>query len=57
MEAITITMDGGAACGKSTTARSLALALGYRHLNTGLLYRGVGYAVQGSLGGGGVCRV
>lgn len=40
----TITIDGPAACGKSTAGRGVARALGFRHLNTGLLYRAVTWA-------------
>lgn len=38
-----ITVDGLAGSGKSTLARLLAEKLGFVHLNTGLLYRAVGY--------------
>ncbi|MEX0671859.1 MAG: (d)CMP kinase [Candidatus Babeliales bacterium] len=38
-----ITIDGPAASGKSTVARELARRLGYHHLSTGLLYRGLAY--------------
>lgn len=38
-----ITVDGPAASGKGTLARRLALHYGLPHLDTGLLYRGVGY--------------
>lgn len=39
-----VAVDGPAASGKSTTARRLARRLGFRHLNSGLLYRAVGWA-------------
>lgn len=38
-----ITVDGPAASGKGTLARRLAKHFGLPHLDTGLLYRGVGY--------------
>ncbi|GIX04226.1 MAG: cytidylate kinase [Planctomycetaceae bacterium] len=38
-----ITIDGPAGTGKSTLARQLAEHLGLRYLNTGLMYRAVGY--------------
>ena len=34
-----VTLDGPAGAGKSSTARALAEALGYRHLDTGAMYR------------------
>jgi cytidylate kinase len=36
-----ITVDGPSAAGKGTLARGLAAALGFAHLDTGLLYRAV----------------
>jgi len=44
MKGITIAIDGPAASGKSTTAAKVAEALGYQHLNSGLLYRAVTWA-------------
>jgi len=41
---ITIAIDGPAASGKSTTAARVARALGYNHLNSGLLYRSITWA-------------
>ncbi len=38
-----ITIDGPTASGKSTAARELSNKLGYNHLSTGLLYRGLAY--------------
>lgn len=38
-----ITVDGPSAAGKGTLARSLAAALGFAHLDTGLLYRAVAF--------------
>jgi cytidylate kinase len=43
---IIIAIDGPAASGKSTTAARVARALGYSHLNSGLLYRGVTWAAR-----------
>lgn len=40
-----IAVDGPAASGKGTLARRLARHLGYAYLDTGKLYRAVGYAV------------
>ncbi len=40
-----IAIDGPAASGKGTIAKRLAVHYGYRHLDSGLLYRGVGLAV------------
>lgn len=41
-----ITIDGLAGSGKSSVARELAKSLKYLHLNSGLLYRAVGYLMQ-----------
>lgn len=41
-----VAIDGPAASGKSTTARRVAAALGFRHLNSGLLYRAVAWAAH-----------
>ncbi len=38
----TVAIDGPAAAGKGTIARALAARFGFRHLDTGLLYRAVG---------------
>lgn len=38
---IIIAVDGYSACGKSTTARKVAEALGYRYIDTGAMYRAV----------------
>lgn len=40
-----IAIDGPAASGKGTLAKRIASHYGYRHLDSGLLYRGVGKAV------------
>lgn len=39
-----IAVDGPAASGKSTAARGVAERLGFHHLNSGILYRAVGWA-------------
>jgi cytidylate kinase len=41
-----IAIDGPAASGKGTLAKRIAAHYGFRHLDSGLLYRGVGYAVM-----------
>ncbi len=41
-----IAVDGTAASGKGTLAKRLATALRLAHLDTGALYRGVGYALM-----------
>ena len=43
MSGILVAIDGPAASGKSTTARSVAVRLGYCHLNSGLLYRSIAW--------------
>jgi cytidylate kinase len=49
---VIIAIDGPAASGKGTIAKRLAAHYGFRHLDSGLLYRGVGFAVlqAGKLG-------
>jgi len=41
-----ITLDGPAGSGKSTTAREVARRLGFRHLDSGSLYRGITVALR-----------
>jgi CMP/dCMP kinase len=41
MSGSVIAIDGPSAAGKSTTARAVAAALGFAHLDSGALYRGV----------------
>ncbi len=43
---VIIAIDGPAASGKGTIAKRLATHYGFRHLDSGLLYRGVGMAVM-----------
>jgi cytidylate kinase len=40
-----ITLDGPAGSGKSTTAKEVARRLGYRHLDSGALYRALTFAL------------
>ena len=40
-----VTIDGPAGSGKSTTAREVARRLGYRHLDSGALYRALTFAL------------
>jgi cytidylate kinase len=40
-----VTLDGPAGSGKSTTAREVARRLGFRHLDSGALYRAITYAL------------
>jgi cytidylate kinase len=41
-----IAIDGPAGAGKGTLAKRLAIELGYHYLDTGLLYRAVGFLAQ-----------
>lgn len=41
-----ITIDGPAGAGKTTASRRVAARLGYRHIDTGALYRAVAYAAR-----------
>ncbi len=43
MDKICITIDGPSACGKSTTAKKVADALGIMHLDTGAIYRSLAW--------------
>ena len=40
-----IAIDGPAGSGKSTTARKVAKCLGFMHINTGAMYRGITYKI------------
>lgn len=44
-----ITIDGAAAVGKTTIAKSLASKLGYQYLDTGAMYRAVTYFLNSIL--------
>ena len=46
MSEIVVTIDGPAGAGKSTVAKQLAAALGYRLLDTGALYRAVALCAE-----------
>ena len=43
MKKIIIAVDGFSGCGKSTTAKSVASALGYSYIDSGAMYRAVTY--------------
>jgi CMP/dCMP kinase len=43
VRALLIAIDGPSGAGKGTIARALAAALGYRHIDSGAMYRAVGW--------------
>ena len=43
MKPLTIAIDGPSGAGKGTVARAVAHALGYRHVDSGAMYRAVGW--------------
>jgi cytidylate kinase len=43
MKKLIIAIDGPSGAGKGTISRSLSQALGYRHIDTGAMYRAVGW--------------
>lgn len=43
MKRLIIAIDGPSGAGKGTVARSISQALGYRHIDTGAMYRAVGW--------------
>lgn len=43
MRALTIAIDGPSGAGKGTVARAIAAKLGYRHVDSGAMYRAVGW--------------
>lgn len=43
MKPLIIAIDGPSGAGKGTVARALSAALGYRHVDTGAMYRAVGW--------------
>ena len=46
MKKLIIAIDGPSGAGKGTVSRALAQALGYRHVDTGAMYRAVGWKAQ-----------
>jgi len=42
LKKLVVTIDGPAASGKSTTARTVAKRIGYKYLDTGAMYRAIG---------------
>jgi cytidylate kinase len=42
LKKLVVTIDGPAASGKSTTARTVARRIGYKYLDTGAMYRAIG---------------
>ncbi len=46
MELLTIAIDGPSGAGKGTLARTVADRLGYRHVDTGAMYRAVAWKAQ-----------
>ena len=50
MRIINIAVDGYSSSGKSTLAKSLALKLGYKYIDTGAMYRAVTlFSIQNNL--------
>jgi cytidylate kinase len=47
MSALTIAIDGPSGAGKGTVARAVAAALGYRHVDSGAMYRAIGWKAVG----------
>lgn len=43
MKSLIIAIDGPSGAGKGTVSRTLAASLGYRHIDTGAMYRAVGW--------------
>jgi cytidylate kinase len=43
MRALTIAIDGPSGAGKGTVARAIAAKLGYRHVDSGAMYRAIGW--------------
>jgi cytidylate kinase len=43
MKRLTIAIDGPSGAGKGTISRTIAEQLGYRHIDTGAMYRAVGW--------------
>ena len=47
MKPLTIAIDGPSGAGKGTVARAIAAGLGYRHVDSGAMYRAVGWKALG----------
>jgi cytidylate kinase len=47
MRALIIAIDGPSGAGKGTVARAVAAALGYRHVDSGAMYRAIGWKALG----------
>jgi len=47
MSALTIAIDGPSGAGKGTVARAVAAELGYRHIDSGAMYRAIGWRALG----------
>ena len=51
MRSLIIAIDGPSGAGKGTVARAIAAKLGYRHVDSGAMYRAVGWkAIRGGVG-------
>ena len=51
MPGLVVTIDGTAGSGKSTLGRRVARAMGYRYINSGAMYRALGWAaIQKNIG-------
>ena len=46
LDRLTIAIDGPSGAGKGTVARAVAARLGYRHIDTGAMYRAVGWKAR-----------
>ncbi len=46
MHPLIIAIDGPSGAGKGTVARAVAAALGYRHVDSGAMYRAIGWAAR-----------
>jgi len=46
MRSLTIAIDGPSGAGKGTVARAVAAKLGYRHVDSGAMYRAVGWTAS-----------
>jgi cytidylate kinase len=47
MPSLIIAIDGPSGAGKGTVARAVAAALGYRHIDSGAMYRAIGWKALG----------